>query len=983
MNNQSKVFFIFIIIFAISGFSGLIYESIWSHYLKLYLGHSSYAQVLVLIIFMGGMAIGSAIASRLSGKMSNLILWYGIAEGIIGICALLFHQVFVAMQSLSYEVIFPALGGGWAVSVVKWGLGSLLILPQSLLLGATFPFLTAGILRRFSVNTGKTLATFYFVNSLGAAIGILCNIFIFIPKIGLPGAVLTAGLINVVLALFVYRLSKHDNYPAQPAQKSESAAEGTGENGSGELSDTLKKTLLAVSLLTGLASFMYEIGWIRMLTLVLGGSTHSFEIMLSAFILGLAIGGFWIRKKIDKFKNPIKALGYIQLLMGTLAVLTLPLYSYTYEFMSFVISSLAPTDGGYFFYKTLSLLISLMVMLPATICAGTTLPLVTYILIKNGKSDASIGHVYALNTVGAIAGICLAILIVMPMIGLKWVIVGGGLVDIVVGLVLLMKLSGKRTIQRFDYAALGIIFVGFFMFSLADLSQKQMASGVFRYGKVETASEVIFHKDGKTSTVAVLERGNQRSILNNGKPDAGMRWEDDDPTTAGDEMTMVMLGTLPFVFDSDPEYIANIGLGSGLTAHTILGSNDVKRLDSIEIEAAVVEASQLFRPNVDRAYADSRSNIIIDDAKTYFAASQNKYDVIVSEPPNPWVSGVSSLFSDEFYQEIQLYLKNDGVLVQWTHVYEMSPLLVATIYQALRRNFNYVYLYKLNPDGSDLGFVASNVSPSINYQRVFQQSGLVEELERVNIKSADDLEAKFVASTAKLDYAFNSLTKNYNSDYFPILDIGAAADRFKKKNGLSIVQLNNTPYLDVVIGHKDKPSPVNHSAIEVVRSFLGLSSESMFYQSAVSDMESDIENMFSSCSINDEKFIKTSVIELFKQISLWGIDNVTKSQQIAFVNGVLSCDELLDDDVRAWFSVLKFWLNENYESSAKEALALVRSSIDTAIVPDLLKIYYASVMKLAPSQREYISSDHLKKKDFEIRVLDSMVAESTTFKQGS
>ncbi|MEW8585584.1 MAG: hypothetical protein AB2531_07450, partial [Candidatus Thiodiazotropha sp.] len=310
MNKRAMMLYVFIAVFALSGFSGLIYESIWSHYLKLFLGHASYAQVLVLAIFMGGMAIGSALAAKLSNRLTNLILWYGIVEGIIGLFGLTFHSIFVAVQSAAFEDIFPNLEAAWLVHTVKWMIGSFMILPQSILLGATFPLLTAGLIRRFPGNSGKTLATLYFINSFGAAIGVLTNAFVLIPNIGLPGAVLTAGLLNVFLAIAVYFLSKGDHYPStKPASGADSSA----------ISNSVYSYLLVIAAFTGLASFMYEIGWIRMLTMVLGGSTHSFEIMLSAFILGLAIGGFWIRKKIDAFDNPLLVLGIIQLVMGTFA----------------------------------------------------------------------------------------------------------------------------------------------------------------------------------------------------------------------------------------------------------------------------------------------------------------------------------------------------------------------------------------------------------------------------------------------------------------------------------------------------------------------------------------------------------------------------------------------------------------------------------------------------------------------------------------
>ena len=127
--------YVFFILFVLSGFSGLIYESIWSHYLKLFLGHAAYAQTLVLAMFMGGLAIGSAISSKFSHRWKNLLVGYAMVEGIIGLAALLFHQVFVGATELAYTSLIPSFSdNALMVTTIKWGLAGLIILPQSMIL---------------------------------------------------------------------------------------------------------------------------------------------------------------------------------------------------------------------------------------------------------------------------------------------------------------------------------------------------------------------------------------------------------------------------------------------------------------------------------------------------------------------------------------------------------------------------------------------------------------------------------------------------------------------------------------------------------------------------------------------------------------------------------------------------------------------------------------------------------------------------------
>ena len=199
---------IYFALFTVSGFAGLIYESIWSHYLKLFLGHAAYAQTLVLALFMGGMAIGAGIASRYSGRWKNLLAGYALTEAVIGLAALAFHDVYVAVTGAAYSSILPALGDASAASLFKWTLAGALILPQSILLGMTFPLMSAGLIRRYPLGPGSSIAMLYFTNSFGAAIGVLASGFFMIGALGLPGTMRAAGWINLVLAALVWLLAR-------------------------------------------------------------------------------------------------------------------------------------------------------------------------------------------------------------------------------------------------------------------------------------------------------------------------------------------------------------------------------------------------------------------------------------------------------------------------------------------------------------------------------------------------------------------------------------------------------------------------------------------------------------------------------------------------------------------------------------------------------------------------------------------------------
>jgi predicted membrane-bound spermidine synthase len=764
---------LYFLIFTVSGFSGLIYESIWSHYLKLFLGHAAYAQSLVLIIFMGGLAVGSWLASRFSAKSRSPLLIYAAVEFIVGIAALLFHNVFTSTIEVFYNSILPSIGSPFAGATLKWLAASILIVPQSILLGMTFPIMSAGIIRRYPDAPGGSIAMLYFTNSIGAALGVLASGFWLIKLVGLPGTIVTAGLLNIALALAVWILVRLDASPETAPIKSEPTSDERS---------SLKRLFLIAAFITGAASFMYEISWIRMLSLVLGATTHSFELMLSAFITGLAFGGLWIKRRIDRIASPVRFSGYVQLIMGALALLTIPVYVASFGWMEWLLRALDLTDAGYTGYTLASHAIAMSVMLPATFMAGMTLPLFTFVLLREGQGEASIGQVYAANTIGAIVGVLATVHIGLPMLGLKGAIVVGALLDVCLGLVLLSR--GRQGRERsFELATAGAVSLATLAVTVAvvDVDPKLLISGVYRTGTatLPADAEVVFYQDGKTSSVSLVARESGMVILStNGKPDASIQINPDAVASA-DEITMVIAAALPIAYMPDAKNIANIGMGSGLTTHAILAHEGVEKVDTIEIEPAMVAAAKGYGEVVERAFADARSTIHIEDAKTYFSLHNSIYDIIITEPSNPWVSGVASLFSSEFYKSVRHHLVDDGLFVQWIQIYEFDDLLMESILKALSENFSDYVIYAT--DGTNLLLIARNHGelPEPDWSAIFG-SGMKTDLARVDVQSESDMKIRKIFNRDTLVPYLKRSTAPVNSDYFPFVDLHAGQARFKQ-----------------------------------------------------------------------------------------------------------------------------------------------------------------------------------------------------------
>ena len=774
-------------LFAASGFAGLIYESIWTHYLKLFLGHAAYAQTLVLGIYMGGMALGSWLASRLSGRWRKLLLAYALAEAAVAVFALIFHEIFVASTGWAHDSVLPHFAG------FKWVLSVALILPQCVLLGMTFPLMSAGVLRSYPDRPGRSVALLYFTNSLGAALGVQVSGFVLIRAVGLPGTIRLAGAINLLVAAAVFLLVRRLAPIATPQGAAPEAPR-----------DRTLIFFLGVALVTGASSFIYEVAWIRMLTLVLGASTHSFELMLSAFILGLALGGFFIQRRIDDLKVPVRTLGFLQLAMGILALCTLPLYGKTFDVMRWLVVNLEPTDRGYTWFLLSSNGIALAIMLPATFCAGTTLPLVTFHLLRRGHGEASIGSVYAANTVGAIAAVFFAVHVGLPALGLKGLLVLGGAIDIGLGAVLLWNAASALASRRIPMAwtAAGALAVA--LAALVPLDHYRMASGVYRrVALFDPAShDVVFHRDGKTATVDVLRflKADMLDIRTNGKSDAAVAMGKDSAPSP-DEPTMILLGALPLALHPQGRTVGCIGFGSGLTTHTLLGSPRLSRVDTIEIEQEMVHGAEKFRPQNERAFTDPRSRVVIDDAKTYFSTQREKYDIILSEPSNPWVSGVAGLFSDEFYRLVRRHLAEGGVFEQWLQLYEIDVPLVISVLKALEANFSDYVVYAAT--GLDLLILAKNGGEMEPLEpRALNAPEVAASLARIGIRSTQDLEARRVGTRKSWEGVTRSIDVPMNSDYAPVLDQNAARTFFLmvQANALTTFQKSPFPALEMLSG---------------------------------------------------------------------------------------------------------------------------------------------------------------------------------------
>jgi predicted membrane-bound spermidine synthase len=755
------------LLFALSGISGLIYEGTWARYLKLFLGHSSYGQILTLCIYMGGLALGSFIAGKFTARIKRPLLAYGITELFIGIGGMFYHPLYVFATNLFYDSEWSRTLGANGAETIKVIIATFSTLPIAILLGMTFPFIAAGLSRRDG-DSGKTsLPLLYFTNSLGACFGILFASYILIPTLGNANTLRIAGCINFALFVFFWKIS------SEPELKN---LQNSKNNPIPHTPCPIPRTLnlwLLFAALTGLTSFIYEIVWIRLLSLLMGSSSHSFDQMLSAFILGLALGGLACKKLLAKDFEPMKLLAFSQVLMAFFAVCTLYFHVPFWMAMNEAHQIFNQTATGYIFWSLFKYALAVLWMVPTSFFAGMTLPVLTYWLVKKTGAESFVGSVYGWNTVGAIVGSVGTGLFLLPVFQLKGALLVGVFIDLLLGLIVLFKFFPD---YRKNFAFISICALAFLPCLFMNFSPERITSGIFRSYRALKENEKIDVRNGKTATISLHEGEGNSYVKTNGKADASLVKDRNKPIE-GDELTQAATAFMPMAMRNAPYNAAMVGLGSGMGSHYLLADPLLERLDCIEIEEEMVKlAKKGFYPYNHRSFDDPRMFLHIGDARTFFHTQNLSYDLIVSVPSNPWVSGVASLFSLEFYHHIKRYLKPGGQIVQWLQLYEFNNELILHIIKALDESFKYVSVYHA-PEEPDVIMIASDEPVFQRHiDRFRTDSVLVKEFETIRRPWHFFSERNFLFTANGVKPVLKMVEAN--SEYIPLVDNKAEAARF-------------------------------------------------------------------------------------------------------------------------------------------------------------------------------------------------------------
>jgi spermidine synthase len=704
-------------IFFVSGASGLIYEVAWFRLLSLSFGVSVYAASAVLTAFMGGLALGSWIFGKITAhwQQNNSTEQRLIAASLLRLFALLVIGIalfafatpplFAGLTSLYVWFAREARPDPFVYNAVRTALATLALVPPTFLMGGTLPVL-AHFLAAREQDRGQRLGLLYAINTFGGVLGALAAGLLLIPSLGVSGSLYLGGGLDLAVAGLAFWLARHwqaerdvpapvaPPAPSQPAPRSRQATRTTSARASGgraimatnismrlahndvvpalqiqsavsRSASILKPTQLALIgyALSGFAALGYQVVWTRTLAIFSLNAVYSFTIMLVTFLIGLAAGSAWMGRRIDRHPQPLALFGWLQIGIGMCAVIAL----YAFARM--------PTLLDVFTART-SFLASLwaeffaaaVIMIVPTILMGAVFPVVARLYTAPSPTDASvatvpdqkgvgsrIGRLYALNTVGATLGACMAGFVFIPLIGLQRSSLLLVALNLIIGAVAVLMASPASG-ERLRLAGVA----GATMLAVALLPP-----GVYLGFREGVIPELVYYREGVDATVAVfkVKYPPLKMSFVNGRSEV--------PTDKHSMRAFHLLGHLPALIRPDAHNALMISFGNGI-ASGAMATHPIPRIHAVELVAEQVEAARLYEVENRGVLDRSGFQITIEDGRNYLLRSTERYDIITADATHPINSSSWALFTQEFYTMVRDHLADNGVFIQWLPFHDLS-----------------------------------------------------------------------------------------------------------------------------------------------------------------------------------------------------------------------------------------------------------------------------------------------------------------------
>ncbi|MHC5209175.1 MAG: fused MFS/spermidine synthase [Planctomycetota bacterium] len=747
-----------LVLFVLSGACGLLYEVVWTRLMVHVFGSTSLAVGTVLAAFMSGLAAGSWLIGRAADKSSNPLRLYARLEFGVGLGALIAHLLLVNLAPINAFVYELSGGSQGTLAVARFVLAFVLVMAPTMLMGATLPVLARWVATRPS-SLGSGLSTLYALNTVGAVAGTLLCGFVLIGALGLDGTVALAVGCNLAIGLIAWSLSARVPSPGVAvagARDSRAAGDDTAPApaavSTASAPGRLTWWLLCVGLgLSGLTSFAYEILWTRSLVFLLGNSTYAVTTMLTAFLSGIALGGWLVRFVLERVPDRTALFGWLQVAIALTAIAALPsLFALSSPEALRISLGVASHDVGQLLLTRFGVALLVMVV-PATLI-GATFPLVGRIGAEYsggdaagafGRTGAYVGRIYAVNTFGNVLGALLPGLVLLSWLGIqRSLLVMAGLNATVGFAVLLTRVASRPRRARVVVPALLAVVI---LSGIAPLSFRFPAEHQTEWHRV------LYYGEGPSATTMVLldPEKNERSMAVDGVEIGGNMLT---------EYKQLLLAHLPKLLLTDVSPELSIGLGSGMLAGESLAHDRVERLVCVEIEPTVIAGAAFFDEASRSVLRDERCELVMDDVANHLRTTTDRYRVISADEKTALEYASNGFsYSREYYRLLADRLAPGGLVVQWVPT-SMPPRQFRIVLRTFSEAFPHVLVFyclpALKEGAANTILVGAHEPPVIDLERARElwagQPEAWESLARYGIDSPESLLAQVVSDGQSL-----------------------------------------------------------------------------------------------------------------------------------------------------------------------------------------------------------------------------------------
>jgi spermidine synthase len=752
-----------------SGFCSLVYQTVWMREFRLIFGASTAASAAVLAIFIGGLGLGSALLGERAERQRSPLAFYGSLEILVALSAAASPLLLAGVRKLYLLLGGSAVLGGPLSALLRLLLSALVLGVPTVAMGGTLPAVARSLTAPDDPRRGG-FALAYAANTLGAVAGCSLATFFLLEHLGNRATLGLAALLNLLIGLAARFLTREAPLPDVPSPDASSP--------SAPLPDAPRSLVLAATAVVGFVFFLMELVWYRMLGPILGGSVFTFGTILAVALLGVGAGSVAYAALGGDRRPSLAGFAFTCLLEALVLAVPFALGD-RLAVLAVVLRPLGVLGFGGHVAAWIAL--TSLVVFPAALISGVQFPLLVGLLGSGPKGVGSdTGRAYAWNTAGAILGSLAGGFGLLPLLGALgcWKLVvaalaflgvvalsaglarGGSrgslaLVPVAVGALALLRAEGPTAAWRHSPIGAGRV-----------SPEVVRSPAQLRAWQNHQRRSVRREFEGRESSVG-LDEGSGLSFVVNGKIDGNSIY---------DGPTQVMLGLVGAALHPAPRRSLVIGLGTGSTAGWLAALPASERVDVAELEPSMLKVAEECAPVNHGALRNPKLRVLLGDARELATAGSDRYDLVTSEPSNPYRAGIASLFTQDFYRIVAGRLAPGGLFLQWVQAYEIDAHTIRTLYATFRSVFPRVETWQLR-DG-DLLLIGS--FHAIEYQADVLRRRIAEEPLRsalIHTWRVDDLEgflAHHVARPSFADAVVATFQGPLNTDDRCVMEFGFA-----------------------------------------------------------------------------------------------------------------------------------------------------------------------------------------------------------------